>query len=110
MKKTITLILAASALTLALGATACSTGGIALGGTDQNPASSENVYGVSAATAGMLIQSMETTRQPTQPGSGQDQATGSRDRPRDHSGNAPRTIFSARNDPGRDDHRFPRTR
>ena len=75
MKKTITLILAASALTLALGATACSTGGIALGGTDQNPASSENVYGVSAATAGMLIQSMETTGQPTQPGSGQDQAT-----------------------------------
>lgn len=75
MKKTITLILAASALTLALGATACSTGGIALGGTDQNPASSEDVYGVSAATAGMLIQSMETTGQPTQPGSGQDQAT-----------------------------------
>ena len=36
MKKTITLILAASALTLALGATACSTGGIALGGTEQD--------------------------------------------------------------------------
>ena len=75
MKKTITLILAASALTLALGATACSTGGIALGGTEQDPASSESVYGVSAATAGMLIQSMETTGQPAQPGSGQDQAT-----------------------------------
>ena len=35
MKKTITLILAASALTLALGATACNTGGISLGGTDR---------------------------------------------------------------------------
>lgn len=59
MKKTITLILAASALTLALGATACNTGGISLGGTGDTPASSESVYGVSAATAGMLIQSME---------------------------------------------------
>lgn len=59
MKKTITLILAASALTLALGATACNTGGISLGGTSDTPASSESVYGVSAATAGMLIQSME---------------------------------------------------
>lgn len=75
MKKTITLILAASALTLALGATACNTGGISLGGTSDTPASSESVYGVSAATAGMLIQSMETTGQPAQPGSGQDQAT-----------------------------------
>ena len=55
MKKTITLILAASALTLALGATACNTGGISLGGTSDTPASSESVYGVSAATAGMLI-------------------------------------------------------
>ena len=59
MKKTITLILAASALTLALGATACNTGGISLGGTSDTPASSESVYGVSAATAGMLIQSMK---------------------------------------------------
>ena len=59
MKKTITLILAASALTLALGATACNTGGISLGGTGDTPASSESVYGVSAATAGVLIQSME---------------------------------------------------
>ena len=59
MKKTITLILAASALTLALGATACNTGGISLGGTGDTPASSESVYGVSAATAGMLIQSMK---------------------------------------------------
>ena len=59
MKKTITLVLAASALTLALGATACNTGGISLGGTSDTPASSESVYGVSAATAGMLIQSME---------------------------------------------------
>ena len=59
MKKTITLILAASALTLALGATACNTGGISLGGTNDTPASSESVYGVSAATAGMLIQSMK---------------------------------------------------
>ena len=59
MKKTITLILAASALTLALGATSCNTGGISLGGTGDTPASSESVYGVSAATAGMLIQSME---------------------------------------------------
>lgn len=59
MKKTITLIFAASALTLALGATACNTGGISLGGTGDTPASSESVYGVSAATAGMLIQSME---------------------------------------------------
>ena len=59
MKKTITLILAASALTLALGATACNTGGISLGGTSDTPASSKSVYGVSAATAGMLIQSME---------------------------------------------------
>ena len=59
MKKTITLILAASALTLALGATACNTGGISLGGTNDTPASSESVYGVSAATAGMLIRSME---------------------------------------------------
>ena len=59
MKKTITLILAASALTLALGATACNTGGISLGGTGDTPASSESVYGVSAPTAGMLIQSME---------------------------------------------------
>lgn len=59
MKKTITLILAASALTLALGATACNTGGISLGGTSDTPASSESVYGVSAATAGMLIRSME---------------------------------------------------
>lgn len=59
MKKTITLILAASVLTLALGATACNTGGISLGGTSDTPASSESVYGVSAATAGMLIQSME---------------------------------------------------
>ena len=59
MKKTITLILAASALTLALGATACNTGGISLGGTNDTPASSESVYGVSAATAGMLIRSMK---------------------------------------------------
>ena len=59
MKKTITLILAASALTLALGATACNTGGISLGGTSDTPASSESVYGVSAATAGMLIRSMK---------------------------------------------------
>lgn len=59
MKKTITLILAASALTLALGATACNTGGISFGGTSDTPASSESVYGVSAATAGMLIQSMK---------------------------------------------------
>lgn len=59
MKKTITLILAASALTLALGATACNTGDISLGGTGDTPTSSESVYGVSAATAGMLIQSMK---------------------------------------------------
>lgn len=59
MKKTITLILAASALTLALGATACNTGGISLGGTGDTPASSESVYGVSAATAGMIIRSMK---------------------------------------------------
>ena len=59
MKKTITLILAASALILALGATACNTGGISLGGTNDTPASSESVYGVSAATAGMLIRSMK---------------------------------------------------
>ena len=78
MKKTITLILAASALTLALGATACNTGGISLGGTSDTPASSESVYGVSAATAGMLIQSMEAgspasrTPETTEP-SGSDQ-------------------------------------
>ena len=78
MKKTITLILAASALTLALGATACNTGGISLGGTGDTPASSESVYGVSAATAGMLIQSMEAgspasrTPETTEP-SGNDQ-------------------------------------
>ena len=66
MKKTITLILAASALALALGATACNTGGTALGGNSETPASSESVYGVSAATAGMLIQSMEASLpQPT---------------------------------------------
>lgn len=78
MKKTITLVLAASALTLALGATACNTGGISLGGTSDTPASSESVYGVSAATAGMLIQSMEAgspasrTPETTEP-SGSDQ-------------------------------------
>ena len=67
MKKTITLILAASALTLALGATACNTGETSFGGNTEHPAQTESVYGVSAATAGMLIRSMEATVTPELP-------------------------------------------
>ena len=67
MKKTITLILAVSALTLALGATACNTGCVSLGGNTEHPAEGESVYGVSAATAGMLIQSMDAAVTPELP-------------------------------------------